>query len=242
MRGALVGVGLVAGAVLVGMASALTVECVLSVPEDSVGRGTRRPTRILVVGAGGVVVFAMLTGHFGPSLQQLVVTAPLAFGLVVLSAVDLESHRVPNRVLIPTAVVVTLSMGVCAGVTGSWAEFASAAVASVTALAALLAVWRVSFRSSLGGAGLGFGFGDVRLGALVGLAAGWAGSPADAVLLAALALGVACASGLVVGLVALLASGTCRIRFAFGPCLAGGALWSVLWGPGLAGALVLRPR
>jgi leader peptidase (prepilin peptidase)/N-methyltransferase len=237
--GLAVGLAVSLGAVLVGSAAAVAVDRMMTVEMPSVGRAFRRLARVVSVSGAGAGVFGLLAVHVGPS-PQLAVAAPLAFGLVALSALDLECHRLPNPILIPTAIVVAVAMGGCACVAGSWSDFVTAVLASATTFVALLAVWRVSHRRSCSRSGLGFG--DVRMGALVGLGAGWAGSPSDAVLLAALALGVACLSGLVIGTVTLMAGGPRHARFAFGPCLAGGALWSVLWGRELLGVVTARAR
>jgi leader peptidase (prepilin peptidase)/N-methyltransferase len=130
---------------------------------------------------------------------------------VVLAGVDLASHRLPDRVSRPAAVVVTMALLVDAAVTGSWPALVRAVVAAV-----------VSFAVAAGAAAVspeGLGFGDVKLLGLLGLVLGWAGW---GVLLAGVLV------GLLVGAVAsllLLATrrGGWRTAVPFGPPLLAGA-------------------
>jgi leader peptidase (prepilin peptidase)/N-methyltransferase len=189
--------------------------------------------------------FVLLARRFGPS-PSFGVYAVFAAGLVVLGAVDLECHRLPNRVLKPTAASVGVLMALDALLAARWTGLGAAIGAGVVAGGAMWVVWwrsRLGARTSRGSGEpprSGLGFGDVRLAALVGAGAAWAGTPPEALLLASVALVVACLSGLFVALGTLLLGGGRMVRFPIGPCLAVGALWTVLWGPAAIGAVALR--
>lgn len=204
---------------IVEAAAGLTGSAAATVAGRVVGPATRTRRFAVASVTGGVC--AALAGRFGPS-AALGVYVVLATGLVVASAVDLECHRLPTRVLGPTAAAVGALMIVDAASGARWEMLGCALGAGAASSGAMWVVWRVARG--------GLGFGDVRLAALVGAGAAWAGSPADALLLAAVALLVACATGVVVGLGALALGGSRTMRFPFGPCLATGALWVALWG------------
>ncbi|MGY1663272.1 prepilin peptidase [Geodermatophilus sp. SYSU D00705] len=151
--------------------------------------------------------------------------ATVAFGWaaaagVVLAAVDLAVHRLPDRVTFPAGVAVAGALLVDAAVLGTWPELLRAVLAAGAAfgLAALGAL--VSPQ--------GLGYGDVKLLGLLGLVLGWVGWGA---LLAGVFLGLL--TGAVLSLV-LLATGRAGWRTAlpFGPPLLVGAVLALaLEGP-----------
>ena len=143
---------------------------------------------------------------------------------VVLGAVDLAVHRLPDRVTYPAAAVCTAALTADAAVLGSWGALlrALAAAGAAFAVAALLAALAPE----------GLGFGDVKLLALLGLVLGWL---SWGVLLAGIFLGLL--TGAVVSIV-LLVSGTAGWRTAvpFGPPLLTGAVLAlVVAGPAALG-------
>ncbi|UOY02780.1 prepilin peptidase [Blastococcus sp. PRF04-17] len=139
---------------------------------------------------------------------------------VVVAGVDLLSHRIPDRVTLPAAVVCVAAFLADAAVEGTWpallrAVLAGAVTFGVAALAAAVAP-------------SGLGFGDVKLLGLVGLVLGWIGWD---VLLAGVFLGFL--TGAVVSLV-LLATRRAGWRTALPfapPLLVGAALALALQGP-----------
>ncbi|WP_226924761.1 prepilin peptidase [Georgenia satyanarayanai] len=144
----------------------------------------------------------------------------LAVAGVLLAAEDLASHRLPNAVLAPTGLALTLLLLVATLVSGAWDGLVRAAVAAVACALGYLAL------ALLRPAGLGMG--DVKLGALLGAWLGWLGW--GAVVLGVLAGFVL---GGVAGLVLLVAGRATRTTaIAFGP-------WMLL-GAAVAGALTVR--
>jgi leader peptidase (prepilin peptidase)/N-methyltransferase len=148
-------------------------------------------------------------------------TAALAWAAgaaVVLGAVDLASHRLPDRVTYPAAMVCAAAFVVDAAVLGSWGEL-------VRALAAAAAAFVVGAgASALSPEGLGFG--DVKLLGLLGLVLGWFGW---GVLLAGVFIGLLTGGLVSVALLATRRAGW-RTALPFGPPLMVGAVLALaLW-------------
>lgn len=162
-------------------------------------------TALLAVLVSGAVVLA------GARPATLALAWAAGAG-VVLGAVDLASHRLPDRVTFPAYAVCAIALTADAAVLGSWSALLRAVIAAAAAfgLAALLAAVIPE----------GLGFGDVKLLALLGLVLGWIGW---GVLLAGVFLGLL--TGALVSLV-LLATGRAGLRTAvpFGPPLLTGAV------------------
>ena len=162
-------------------------------------------TALLAVLVSGAVVLA------GARPATLALAWAAGAGLV-LGAVDLASHRLPDRVTLPAYAVCAAALAADAAVLGSWSALLRAVVAAASAfgLAALLAAVIPE----------GLGFGDVKLLALLGLVLGWIGW---GVLLAGVFLGLL--TGALVSLV-LLATGRAGLRtpMPFGPPLLTGAV------------------
>jgi leader peptidase (prepilin peptidase)/N-methyltransferase len=162
-------------------------------------------TALLAVLLGGAVVLVGLR----PATLALAWAAGAG---VVLGAVDLAVHRLPDRVTVPAYAVCSAALTADAVVLGSWGALLRAAVAAAAAfgVAGLLAALSPE----------GLGFGDVKLLALVGLVLGWIGW---GVLLAGVFLGLL--TGGLVSLV-LLAGRRVGLRTAvpFGPPLLTGAV------------------
>lgn len=139
---------------------------------------------------------------------------------VVLAAVDLATHRLPDRVTCPAYVVCGVSLVVDAAVHGTWPDLLTAVLAAgaafgVSALAAALAP-------------AGLGFGDVKLLGLLGLLLGWAGW---GVLLTGIFLGLLVGALVAVVLLVTRRAGW-RTAIPFGPPLLAGAVLAL----GLSGA------
>jgi leader peptidase (prepilin peptidase) / N-methyltransferase len=155
--------------------------------------------------------------RFGPSF----VVAPYAVafaGLLALSLIDVDTRRLPNRVLYPTGVAAGALFVAAAALEGEWGALGRAGIGAVAGFAALLVVHLAVPH--------GMGFGDVRLAGLLGGLLGWLGlAYVPFGLLAGFFLGA------VYG-VALLAAGraTRRSKVPFGPFLAAGAVALILVG------------
>ncbi|WP_116452877.1 prepilin peptidase [Blastococcus litoris] len=164
------------------------------------------------------VMTALLAGLLAGAVELLGLrpaTAALAWGAgaaVVLGAVDLLCHRLPDRVTYPAVAVCAAALLVDAAVLGTWAAFVRALAAAAVAFAVGVVAAVLSPD--------GFGFGDVKLLLLLGLVLGWFGW---GVLMTGIFFGLL--TGALVSLV-LLATRRAGWRTAipFGPPLLAGAV------------------
>ena len=128
--------------------------------------------------------------------------------MVVLAAIDLDVHRLPDSIQLPAYPVLAVLLGACSFATGNW----PALLRAVEAGLAMFAVFLLLVLIAPGG---GMGFGDAKLAGLLGMLLGWL-SWAH-VILASLA------SFLLGGLVAVVLLATRRAKrsteFAYGPVL-----------------------
>lgn len=141
---------------------------------------------------------------------------------VVLGAVDLASHRLPDRVTFPAYAVCGAALVVDAAVLGSWPSLLRAILAAGAAFAVSAGVAAIAPE--------GLGYGDVKLLGLLGLVLGWAGW---GVLLAGVLLGLLTGALVSVALMAARRAGW-RTALPFGPPLLVGAVLALaLAGPHL---------
>jgi leader peptidase (prepilin peptidase) / N-methyltransferase len=184
-----------------------------------------RPTAVRIA-----VMTALLAGLLAGALEltglrpATVALAWAAGAAVVLGAVDLASHRLPDRVTYPAYAVCGVALLVDAAVLGSWGELVRAAAAAA-----------VTFLLAAGAAAIspaGLGFGDVKLLGLLGLLLGWAGW---GVLLAGIFLGLLTGASVSLALLATRRAGW-RTALPFGPPLLTGAVLALALGaPGSLG-------
>ena len=176
--------------------------------------------RYPAVELGTGLLFAALALRFGPE-AELPAYLYLGAVCVALAAIDVDLHRLPDALTLPSYPVLALLLGVAAvveGDTGRWLQ----------ALAAGAAMFAVYFLLVLA-APKGMGFGDVKLSGVLGIALGWLGWDVWAVGLVS--------SFLVGGLfgVVLLALGAGRkAKVPFGPFMVAGALLAVFAGEAVA--------
>ena len=161
------------------------------------------------------VAFAALVWRFGATW---VLPALLAFAAAgaVLAVVDLAEKRLPNAVIVPTLVVVSVLLVVASAGTGDWWSLLWALGGGAAMFAVYFILALISPAS--------MGMGDVKLAAVVGMLLGWFGFSAWLIgLLAAFIVGG------VIALVALaLRRVTLRGSIPFGPSMLAGALVAVL--------------
>ncbi|MCW2698555.1 MAG: peptidase prepilin type [Blastococcus sp.] len=157
----------------------------------------------------GLLAGAVLLTGLRPATVALAWAAGAA---IVLGAVDLAVHRLPDRVTFPAYAVCSVALAADAVVLGSWhALLRSLAAAAVGfALAALAAAVHPR----------GLGFGDVKLLALLGLVLGWVGWE---VVLAGVFLGLVIGAVVSLALVATRRAGW-RTAVPLGPPLLVGAV------------------
>jgi leader peptidase (prepilin peptidase)/N-methyltransferase len=160
---------------------------------------------------------ALLAGLLAGGVELLGLrpaTAALAWAAgaaVVLGAVDLLSHRLPDRVTYPAGAVCAAAFLVDGAVLGTW----GALLRALLAAAASFAIGAFAAAVSPDG----FGFGDVKLLALLGLVLGWFGW---GVLLTGVFLGLLTGSLVSLLLLATRRAGW-RTAIPFGPPLLTGA-------------------
>jgi leader peptidase (prepilin peptidase) / N-methyltransferase len=176
---------------------------------DDTARPGRFRTALTTAAFAGLLTGAVQLTGARPATVALAWAAGAA---VVLGAVDLDSHRLPDRVTYPAAVICAAALLVDAAVLGSWPDLVRAVVAATAAFAVGYGAAAISPAA--------LGFGDVKLLGLLGLVLGWFGWGA---LLAGVVLGLL--TGAVVSL-ALLATRRAGWRTAlpFGPPLMVGAV------------------
>lgn len=178
----------------------------------SVGR-----TVVMTAVLAGLLAGAVALAGLRPATLALAWAAGAA---VVLGAVDLTSHRLPDRVTFPAYAVCAAALLADAAVLGSWPALVRALLAAGAAFAVAAGAAAVS--------PAGLGFGDVKLLGLLGLVLGWAGW---GVLLAGVFLGLLTGA---LASVALVAAGRAGWRTALPlgpPLMVGAVLALALHGP-----------
>ena len=173
--------------------------------------------RYPLVEAVTAVVGAALAWRFA-DVPTIAAFLAVAGGCIALSAIDIDTHTLPTRLVYATGILGATLLAVASALNGRAQRLLPAVTAAIVVGLVLYAVWAL-----VPG---GFGFGDVRLGAMLALFLGWLSA-------AHVFVGVALAFvlGAVVGL-GLIVGGRAGRRTAvpFGPFLAAGALISVLFG------------
>jgi leader peptidase (prepilin peptidase)/N-methyltransferase len=186
--------------------------------------GTSISARYPLVEAACAVLFAAMAVRIGwePELAAFLVASA---GLLALAVIDLDTTRLPDRVVFPTTALTAVLLVVAAAVGDDWSSLGRAGLGALIGFGSLFVIHLVSPK--------GMGFGDVKLAFLCGLVLGWWGL-ADVVL----GLYGGFVLGAVVG-VTLVAVDRARFGRAipFGPFLAAGTLLMVLFGDPLADAV-----
>jgi leader peptidase (prepilin peptidase)/N-methyltransferase len=178
---------------------------------------TAGPVRVVLT--AGLLVAALvgvlLYGGVRPATVGLAWAAAAG---IVLGAVDLAVHRLPDRVTVPACAGVTAALLADAAVLGTWGSLGRAGLAAGAA-----------FGLAAGAALLspeGLGYGDVKLLGLLGLVLGWVGWGA---VLAGVFLGLL--TGAVVSLVLVVTRRAgWRTALPFGPPLLVGAVLALALG------------
>jgi leader peptidase (prepilin peptidase)/N-methyltransferase len=183
-----------------------------------------RPAALAVVSA---LVLGLFAAHFG---ADVVLAAYAVFGLsmVAISAVDLERWIIPNHIIYPTLALLIPLLVIASAVDHQWGSLGRAAIAGA---AAFLGFYILHIAVPKG-----MGFGDVRLAGVIGIATGWLGlGHAFVGFFAGFVLGA------VIGIAFMVATGGGRkTKIPFGPFLAAGAVYSIVWGTPVANALFHR--
>ncbi|NMR20163.1 A24 family peptidase [Cellulomonas fimi] len=186
-------------------------------------RDCRTPisVRYPLVEAATAVLFVLAGLRFGlepPGLWAVPAFLYLAAVSVALALIDIDTHTLPNRIVLPSYVVGGVLLAVASAGTGDWAALLRGGLGLVVLWVAYFAMVMAYPR--------GMGFGDVKLAGVLGLYLGWVGWGALAVgAFAAFALGGVFALGLLLTRRAGRKSG-----IPFGPWMLLGAGVGVAWG------------
>lgn len=193
------------------------------------GAGYRRPeerdeplprhTWWLVIAVA--LAWASLTFRIGGQAQWSLLPAYLYLGAIgaALTLIDLDVHRLPDLIVLPSYPIAFVLLLVPTVVTGAW----DALLRGVLAGLALFVGYLVLALVSPGGGGLGLG--DVKLAGVLGLLLGWVGwSPAIVSVLAAFVIG-----GLIAVILLLLGRAKRSSHVAFGPSMILGAWVAVMF-------------
>jgi leader peptidase (prepilin peptidase) / N-methyltransferase len=167
-------------------------------------------------------VWASMTFRFGGYAHWSLLPAYLYLGAVGagLALIDLDVHRLPDLIVLPSYAIAFALLLVPTVVTGQWGWLLRAVLAAVVLFVLYLVLALVS------PAGGGLGLGDVKLAGVLGLLLGWLGwGPVIVSVLAAFVIGGLSA---LILLVAGRASRSSHI--AFGPSMILGA-WVALMFP-----------
>jgi leader peptidase (prepilin peptidase) / N-methyltransferase len=162
-----------------------------------------------------MAVWAVLAARFGWSWE---LPAFLVWGaaLVVVSTIDLQLFRIPDRIVFPALGAGAVLLGIAAIGDSAPRPFVRAIAGAAIYFTILLVFHLVSPR--------GMGFGDVKLALLLGLFVGWV-----SLYLIVLALPAAGVIGLAIGVPLAVAARDRKRPFPFGPALCAGAVIVVLF-------------
>ena len=187
----------------------------LSVPDredERWYRGRRAARNTILFTAATAIVLGALAGAAAGWTALLPAYVALALAGTPLVVIDYEHHRLPNRLVYPQAVAAFVLLALAAALRSEWHDYLRAVEGAAASYAVLFALMFVSPKS--------FGWGDVRLGGILGAYLGY-------VSWMAVYLGIF--GGFVLGTVvaiSLLATGRAdrKTPIAFGPMLLLGAL------------------
>lgn len=137
---------------------------------------------------------------------------------VVLTLIDIDVHRLPDQIVLPSYVVVAALLVLASWGEGDWSALVRALIAGAGLFAFYFAVM-VAYPS-------GMGFGDVKLAGVLGMALGWLGWGAFAVG----AFGAFLLGGVFSALLLVLRRVDRKSGIPFGPWMIGGAALGILVG------------
>lgn len=173
------------------------------------------------------VLFSLAAWRWGAAL--VLVPYLLLFAvLLIVSMIDLEHYRIPDRIVFPALGMSLSLILVVSGVEGFDLVFVRNALIGSVAYFLLLLLPHLVYPK-------GMGFGDVKLALLMGLYLGWIYSDVfQVVALVMWALILGSGLGVVAGIAFALLRGR-RAEFPFGPALAAGCVLAVLFSDRLVG-------
>lgn len=184
--------------------------------------GERISLRYPVVELLTAVLFGLIAWHVGPD-WELPAFLYLAAIAVALALIDLDVHRLPNSIVLPSYVVVAALLVLPAAVDGRWDDYLRALLGGLV----LFGVYFVL--AFIYPAGMGFG--DVKLAGVLGAYLGWLGW---GVLAVGGFLGFLLGGVMGGALMAVRRAGR-KSKIPFGPFMLAGAVIAVFAGDGIAG-------
>ncbi len=181
--------------------------------------------RYPLVEAGTAIAFALVVwGPYGGLYPFALLPALLYWAAVgiALTLIDLDHHRLPNVIVLPSYIVTAALLLLASVLTGDYGRLISAAIGCV-ALFGFYWLLATAYRG-------GMGFGDVKLAGVLGMLLGWVGWPALIVgAFAAFLLG-----GVVGGILMIGHRATRKSRIPFGPFMIAGAWVGIIAGSAIA--------
>jgi leader peptidase (prepilin peptidase)/N-methyltransferase len=127
--------------------------------------GTTISARYPLVEAATAVLFGLVALHL-PAWAVPAYAYLAAIG-VALALIDLDTHRLPNAIVLPSYPVLAALLALASWGEGDWPALLRAAVGGLALWVAYCAMWVAYPR--------GMGFGDVKLAGLLGAALAWLG-------------------------------------------------------------------
>ena len=185
--------------------------------DDETGPLPRVPS--VAVPVALALLWGLLGWRFGPLSDWALAYLAFAFVAVALAWIDADVHRLPRGLTRPAYPLLVAQLALASLASGDWEALRRAAIAGAV-------LWTIYFVLALVAAllGSGFGYGDVTLAGLVGLATGYVS--VSTTLVASYAAFILAG---VYGLVRLvLRRGTRKDDIAFGPWMLLGLLISLL--------------
>lgn len=189
--------------------------------------GTRISARYPLVEAGAGVAFGLVVaGAYGGLYPAGLLPALLYWAAVgiALTLIDLDHHRLPNAIVLPSYLVTAALLVLASILTGDYIRLLTATIGAAV-LFALYWILAIAYPG-------GMGFGDVKLAGVLGMLLGWLGW-------AALIVGgfSAFLLGGLVGVVLMIGGrATRKSRIPFGPFMIAGAWIGVFAGEAIADA------
>jgi len=179
--------------------------------------------RYPLVEAGTAALFALTAWRFGldPALPAYLYLVAVG---VALALIDLDVHRLPDALTLPSYIVAPGLLAVAAVADDKGDALLRAAIGGLIAFGFYFAVWFLY--------PAGMGFGDVKLSGVVGMYLGWI---SYGVLVAGLFLGFLIGALVSIGLVLFAGAGR-KTKVPFGPFMLAGAYLAVLVGQDLVDA------
>ena len=142
----------------------------LTVPDKDEARwwrGRQASPAATAVTAAVAAVLGVLGGLAAGASLTLIPFVALAIVGAPLIVIDFVHHKLPNRLVFPLAVIAPLLALIPAAAGDRWSDYGRAAAGAAAVLAVLFVLAFVAPR--------GFGYGDVKLGGILGGYLGWFG-------------------------------------------------------------------